>query len=185
MYKQEEPSPLVWFTPSSVHFTGNCLARSCEADNFVLSINAKTKNMNTRTSKIIYWTGAVLTSLWFGASGIFELTKNKLVWDITLQLGYPSHFIYILGVAKLAGVAVLLTPNRMLRLKEWVFAGIFFDIIFAFFSKLAVLGFAPTLDAIIAFVMVSVTYLQFRKLYPAQYRQANNGKREILFSQSL
>ncbi len=106
------------------------------------------------------------------ASGIFELTNNKIVWDITQQLGYPAHFIYILGVAKLAGVIVLLTPGRLLRLKEWVFAGIFFDIIFAFFSKLAVLGFAPTLDAIIAFVMVSVTYIQFKKLYPAQFRLA-------------
>lgn len=122
-----------------------------------------------KTSKIIYWTGAALTSLWFGASGFFELTKNPLVWEITQQLGYPAHFIYILGVAKLSGVVVLLTPNRLLRLKEWVFAGVFFDIIFAFFSKLAVLGLPATIDAVIAFVMVTVTYAMFRKLYPATY----------------
>ncbi|MFT3827811.1 MAG: DoxX family protein [Chitinophagaceae bacterium] len=125
--------------------------------------------MNTKATKLIYWTGAALTSLWFGTSGICELTKNPLVWDITLKLGYPSHFIYLLGVFKVAGVAVLLTPNRLLRLKEWVFAGIFFDIIFAFFSKLSVLGFPATVDAIIAFTMVSVTYTMFRKLYPATY----------------
>jgi hypothetical protein len=52
-------------------------------------------------------------------------------------------------------------------LKEWVFAGVFFDITFAFFSKLSVLGIAATVDAIIAFAMVSVTYVMFRKLYPA------------------
>lgn len=126
--------------------------------------------MELKTQKRIYWTGAVLTSLWFGASGFFELTKNPVVWDITQQLGYPAHFIYLLGVAKVSGIAVLLTPNKLLRLKEWVFAGIFFDIIFAFVSKLAVLGFAATADAIIAMVMVSVTYTMFRKLYPANYR---------------
>jgi DoxX-like family len=125
--------------------------------------------MNLRTTKAIYWTGAVLTSLWFGASGFFELSRNPIVWDITVKLGYPAHFIYILGVAKLSGIAVLLTPNRLLRLKEWVFAGIFFDIIFAFFSKLAVLDFPATTDAIIAFTMVTVTYTMFRKLYPATY----------------
>lgn len=141
--------------------------------------------MNTKTSKIVYWTGAILLSLWFGTSGIAELTQSDLVWPITQQLGYPAHFIYILGVAKVSGVIVLLTPNRLLRLKEWVFAGIFFDIIFAFFSKLAVIGFAPTLDAIIAFVMVSVTYSQFRKLYPAQYRNVSSDQRNIVFSQSL
>ncbi|MVT09036.1 DoxX family protein [Chitinophaga tropicalis] len=125
--------------------------------------------MNTKTAKIVYWTGAVLTSLWFGTSGICELTANPLVWDITLKLGYPAHFIYILGVFKLSGVLVLLTPNRLLRLKEWVFAGIFFDILFAFFSKLSVLGFPATIDAIIAFTMVTVTYTMYRKLYPATY----------------
>ena len=125
--------------------------------------------MNSKTSKAIYWAGAILTSLWFGASGFFELTGNPVVWDITVKLGYPPHFIYILGVAKLSGVVVLLTPNRFLRLKEWVFAGIFFDITFAFFSKIAVLGFAATIDAIVAFVMVGVTYVMFRKLYTASY----------------
>jgi hypothetical protein len=133
----------------------------------VSSINTKPTNMKTRSTKAIYWAGVILTSLWFGTSGVCELTKNPLVWDITLQLGYPAHFIYILGVAKISGVLVLLTPNKLLRLKEWVFAGVFFDIIFAFFSKLSVLGFAATVDAIIAFAMVSVTYVMFRKLYPA------------------
>ena len=128
--------------------------------------------MNSKTTKIIYWTGVVLTSLWFGASGFFELTTNKIVWEITQQLGYPAHFIYILGVMKLAGVITLLIPNKLLRLKEWVFAGLYFDIIFAFFSKLAVLNFAAGIDAIIAFVMVSVTYLMFRKLYSATYTVA-------------
>ena len=123
--------------------------------------------MNLRTTTAIYWTGVILTSLWFGTSGVCELIKNPLVWDITLQLGYPPHFIYLLGVAKVIGVLVLLTPNRLLRLKEWVFAGLFFDITFAFFSKLNVLGLVATADAVIAFAMVSVTYALFRKLYPA------------------
>ncbi|MCR8557306.1 DoxX family protein [Mucilaginibacter sp. BJC16-A38] len=128
--------------------------------------------MTLKTTKTIYWIGAALTSLWFGASGFGELTHNAVIWGITVKLGYPPHFIYILGVAKLSGVAVLLTPNKLLRLKEWVFAGIFFDITFAFLSKIAVLGFPATIDAIIAFIMVAVTYTMFRKLYPATYNTA-------------
>jgi len=131
--------------------------------------NQNQQNMSTKTTQAIYWAGIVLTSLWFGASGFFELTTNPVVWGITVQLGYPAHFIYILGVAKLSGVVVLLIPNKLLRLKEWVFAGIFFDILFAFFSKIAVLGFSATIDAIIAFTMVTVTYLMFRRLYHATY----------------
>ncbi|CAH0131521.1 hypothetical protein SRABI27_00047 [Pedobacter sp. Bi27] len=125
--------------------------------------------MTLKTTKTIYWIGASLTSLWFGTSGVCELTKNPIVWDITLQLGYPAYFIYVLGVAKLAGIVVLLIPNRWLRLKEWVFAGVFFDIIFAFCSKLIVIGPLATIDAIIAFGIVTITYLMFQKLYPTHY----------------
>ncbi|WP_431216913.1 hypothetical protein ACQ86N_21590 [Puia sp. P3] len=76
----------------------------------------------------------------------------------------PTSSIFS-GVAKLSGIIVLLIPDRLIRLKEWVFAGLFFDIIFAFFSKLAVLTPAAAIDAVVAFVMVGVTYLLFRKIY--------------------
>lgn len=128
--------------------------------------------MTRKTTTTIYWIGTALTSLWFGASGFFELTKNPVVWDITQQLGYPAHFIYLLGVAKVSGVAVLLTPDKLLRLKEWVFAGVFFDILFAFGSKWSVLGPGATVDAIVAFLIVSTTYAMFRKLYDVSYTHA-------------
>jgi hypothetical protein len=121
--------------------------------------------MKTKTTNIIYWSGAIFMSLWFGASGILELIKSPFVWDITLQLGYPPHFIYILGVFKVLGVIVLLIPNKLLKLKEWVFLGMFFDITFAFFSKVAVIGLSSTTDAVIAFIVLSVTYLMFRRVY--------------------
>jgi fucose 4-O-acetylase-like acetyltransferase len=127
--------------------------------------------MTQKTAKTTYLIGTALTSLWFGASSFGELTKNAFVWDITLKLGYPPYFIYVLGVAKLLGVAVLLIPGKFLRLKEWVFAGVFFDIIFAFSSKLSVIGFPATIDAIVAMVMVTVTYVMFRKVYPANYTE--------------
>ena len=129
--------------------------------------------MTLKTANLIYWTGAILTSLWFGTSGFCEITRNPIVWDITLALHYPAYFIYVLGVAKLSGITVLLIPGKLLRLKEWVFAGVVFDITFAFASKIVVFGFPATIDAIIAFIMVSVTYAMFRKLYPATYVQAS------------
>ena len=136
---------------------------------FCCSNQFKTKNMTLKTANRIYWTGAILTSLWFGTSGFCEITRNPIVWNITLALHYPAYFIYVLGVAKLSGITVLLIPGKLLRLKEWVFAGVFFDIIFAFASKINVLGFPATIDAIVAFIMVSVTYTMFRKVYPATY----------------
>jgi len=137
--------------------------------------------MTLKSVTAIYWVGTILTSMWFGASGFLEITGNPIVWEITRQLGYPPHFIYVLGIAKLSGIVVLLIPGKLLRLKEWVFAGIFFDITFAFASKLSVLGLSATADAIVAFVMVTVTYAMFRKIYPGlnghfsqKFNYANN-----------
>lgn len=85
-----------------------------------------------------------------------------------------TFYLSSLATQQCGFILVLLTPNKLLRLKEWVFAGIFFEIIFAFLSKVAVFGFPATIDAIVAFIMVSVTYTMFRMLYPANYVNAIN-----------
>lgn len=123
--------------------------------------------MTQKTEKTVYTIGVALTALWFTASGFFEITKNPIVWDDTIALGYPPHFITVLGVAKLLGVVVLLIPNRLLWLKEWVFAGLFFDVIFAFTSGYSVVGLAGCIAPVVAFIMVLVTYVMFRRLNPA------------------
>src|SRR5262245_47315347 len=135
--------------------------------------------MKKKTAKTIYRFSITLTSLWFAACGLFQLTKYPAIWEITVKLGYPHHFIYLLGVAKLVGVGVLLIPGKLLRLKEWVFAGLFFDSIIAFVSRLSVLGFPATFDAITALILVSVTYFMFRKVYrmsPLQYALAMHAR---------
>lgn len=121
--------------------------------------------MKNSTYKKIYLTGSILISIWFGLSGFFELTRNPTVRDVTRKLGYPEHFIYILGVFKILGVILLLIPNRFNRLKEWVFAGMLFDIVFAFFSKIAVLGLSSVTDTLIAFVILAVTYYSFNRIH--------------------
>ncbi|WP_262888182.1 DoxX family protein [Chryseobacterium gallinarum] len=110
-------------------------------------------------------------SLWFAASGFFELTRNPVVWNITLQLGYPPHFIYILGIFKIVGSIIFLIPHRFNRIKEWIFAGMFFDITFAFFSKIVLLGLPSTIDAIIAFIVLATTYYAFNKLHFIDYTE--------------
>ena len=125
--------------------------------------------MKNSTYKKIYLTGSILISMWFGLSGFFELTRNPTVWDITQKLGYPEHFIYILGVFKILGVIIVLIPNRFKRLKEWVFAGMYFDIIFAFFSKIAVLGPSSVTDTLVALTILSVTYFSFNRIHHIIY----------------
>ncbi|WP_293899830.1 DoxX family protein [Sphingobacterium sp. UBA5670] len=91
--------------------------------------------MTNTTYQKIYLGGRIFMAIWFAISGFFELSRNPVVWNITLKLGYPEHFIYILGVFKICASILFFLPNRFDRLKEWIFAGMFFDITFAFFFQ--------------------------------------------------
>ena len=57
-----------------------------------------------------------------------------------LLLGYPLYFFPILGFWKILGAIAILVP-RFPRLKEWAYAGIFFDLTGAAASNAAVGGY--------------------------------------------
>src|SRR4051812_48664209 len=128
-----------------------------------------------KTETAIYWVGIGLIALWFGTSGLFELTKNPIVWNQTLALGYPPYFITALGVAKICGVIVLLIPRPLSRLREWVFAALFFDVIFAFISCYSVFGFPACKPAIIAFFILLVTYVSLRRRNTARVNPSDRS----------
>ena len=47
--------------------------------------------------------------------------------DRHASLGYPVHILSILGVCKLLGAVVIVAPG-LPRLKEWAYAGVFFEL---------------------------------------------------------
>ena len=49
------------------------------------------------------------------------------VTDVLISLGYPVYVLAILGVWKIPGAITLVVPD-LLRLKEWAYAGIVFDL---------------------------------------------------------
>ena len=51
-------------------------------------------------------------------------------------LGYPLHFIMIIGVWKILGVVAVLIPKFPL-VKEWAYAGFFFNMTGAIIAHLA------------------------------------------------
>jgi len=56
-----------------------------------------------------------------------DLVAGQPVVQIVTHEGYPVYLLAILGVWKLLGGIALLAP-RFPRLKEWVYAGIFFEL---------------------------------------------------------
>jgi hypothetical protein len=83
--------------------------------------------MQTKPKVIGYWVTTGLLAAAFLAAGAAELAAASGAVAATLALGYPSYFLTILGVWKVLSAPALLAP-RLPRLKEWAYAGIFFDL---------------------------------------------------------
>ena len=83
-----------------------------------------------------YWlvTGLLVTFTVFGA--VLNITHSPGVLASIQHLGYPVYFLRLIGGWKLLGVAALLLPSRP-HLKEWAYAGLFFDTTGALYSHLA------------------------------------------------
>jgi len=73
------------------------------------------------------------------SGGVAQLAHVQGVVDGFVRLGYPPYFVTILGFWKVLGAIAILVP-RFPRLKEWAYAGIFFDLTGAAASSAAVHG---------------------------------------------
>ncbi|MHA6628765.1 DoxX family protein [Pseudonocardia sichuanensis] len=91
--------------------------------------------MSGRAAMVGYWvtTGVIAFVLLTG--GVADLSRRPETAAGVLALGYPLYFVSILGFWKLLGAAALLAP-RFPRLKEWAYAGAFYNFAGAFVSHL-------------------------------------------------
>jgi hypothetical protein len=87
-----------------------------------------------KTTKILYWVFTILFSILMFGSAIPDVMQSPdAVKGIHTGLGYPVYFVPFIGVAKMLGVIAILIPGYA-RLKEWAYAGLFFDLIAATYS---------------------------------------------------
>ncbi|MCW3111248.1 MAG: hypothetical protein JWQ09_5754 [Segetibacter sp.] len=118
---------------------------------------------------IIYCIALTLLSIWFLVSGFLEITRNPKVWEKTISMGYPPYFIVLLGYVKILGIIVLLIPKKLNALKEWVFAGLIFDVVFAFASGYHLGNPGGCVIPFIAFLLILFTYVMFRRINPVLF----------------
>lgn len=107
--------------------------------------------MQPKTINILYWVFTIL----FSALMIFSSYGSILVNDdakklIHEQLGYPVYFIPFTGWAKMIGAIVILIPG-LKTIKEWAYAGLFFDLAAVVYSGIALSG---SVDPMMAFMLI-------------------------------
>lgn len=110
-----------------------------------------------RVKTAAYWTATIFGPASFVIGGVLHLTQSDQVISTLHHLGYPAYFALILGTGKLAGAIVTLLPG-LPRLKEWAYAGFFFNLTSAAVSRAAVGDGAADIIAplvFLAFVLAS------------------------------
>lgn len=115
-----------------------------------------------KTNKIIYWSATGLLSALLMFSAGMYIFNNDFIQQGFIAFGYPTYLIYPLAIAKIAAVLVLVTQKRNL-LKEWAYAGLFFDFILAFFAHLMIKD-GEQMMAILALLLLAISYIYNRKL---------------------
>jgi hypothetical protein len=93
-----------------------------------------------KAKSIVYWGTTLLVAVPIGSGGIAQVAHlQQNVDGFVHVLGYPLYFVTVLGVWKVLGAITILVP-LFPRLKEWAYAGIFFDLTGAAASWAAVGG---------------------------------------------
>ena len=90
----------------------------------------------SRSRIIAYWVTTALLVSELVLGGVWDILRAPQVRGLIERLGYPLYFLVILGIWKLLGAVALVIP-RFPRLKEWAYAGVFFDLTGAVASQLA------------------------------------------------
>lgn len=107
--------------------------------------------MKPKTINILYWIFTILFAALMIFSAIGSIVVNedskKLIHD---YLGFPIYFIPFTGIAKLLGSIAILIPG-LKTIKEWAYAGLFFDLAGAIYSSIAV---AKGVDPMMVFMLV-------------------------------
>jgi len=94
--------------------------------------------MTSKTTNILYWVFTIV----FAGLMIFSAIPNIILDENTMEifvkgLGYPAYFIQLLGIGKLLGSIAILIPGLNKTIREWAYAGLFFDLIGATYSGIA------------------------------------------------
>jgi uncharacterized membrane protein YphA (DoxX/SURF4 family) len=121
-----------------------------------------------------YWAATGLTAFAFAFGGVMDVMMTPDVVAGLAHLGYPAYFGAIIGVWKLLGALAIVVPG-FARVKEWAYAGMFFDLTGASVSH-AVSG-DPVGNVITPLVMLAIMIASYL-LRPESRRLANAPESE-------
>lgn len=126
--------------------------------------------------KIIFWVATAIIILMEGVMPLSTIIfAPEYVNAGTKPLGYPDYFAYTLIICKVLGVLAISYSKTPERLMEWAYAGLTFNLIFAFISHACVdKNVTFMLMPLVVLGILAVSYVYNNKIQNAQNRLAVN-----------
>jgi uncharacterized membrane protein YphA (DoxX/SURF4 family) len=94
-------------------------------------------NRRKTVKTTVYWIATIFGPGSFVIGGTLGILHGSQMLTELQHLGYPEYFATILGVWKLLGAVAVVVPG-LPRVKEWAYAGFFFNLTAAAASHAAV-----------------------------------------------
>lgn len=114
--------------------------------------------------KILFWASTGILTFFMLFSVYNYFFNHKMIADFFVNMGYPTYLIYPLAIAKILGL-VAIWGNFSKSLKEWAYAGFFFNTLLAFFAHYMVSD-GEHIGAVLAFSVVILSYFTGKEVRP-------------------
>lgn len=119
-----------------------------------------------KKNKLIFWISTSIIFLWEGLMPLSTLLFLPQYFNAgTKPLGYPDYFAYALIICKILGTTAIMIPKLPAKLKEWAYAGLTFNLMFAVLSHVVVDGnIGYILTPIIVGGILAISYIYNLKI---------------------
>ena len=111
--------------------------------------------MKNRNLLIYRISTGLLTLMMLGSAGMYFF-NYEMVSETFTRLGYPTYIIYPLAIAKILGLVAIWTKKSE-TLKEWAYAGFFFDYVLASSGHMVAKD-GEWAGALLAMVLLLISY---------------------------
>jgi len=117
-----------------------------------------------KTQKILFYIATgVLTAIMIYSVQMY-LRNPEAIAGYFESVNYPRYLVYPLAIAKILGL-IAIWGNFSKWLKEWAYAGFFFDIVLAFSAHMVAKDGGEAF-AIVAFIALLISYFLGKKVRP-------------------
>ncbi|MGX5816628.1 DoxX family protein [Chitinophaga lutea] len=130
-----------------------------------------------KKTKIIFW---LSTGFIFLMEGIMPMSTLLFMPEYmnagTKPLGYPDYFAVTLILFKFVGALTILLPSMPDRLREWAYAGLTFNLVFAVISHIVVDGnITFILTPVVVLGILALSYFSSKKMSVTKVQERRKG----------